>query len=76
MTEARPWLLKQLVMAKGDVLVGTQARPEGLLKKEASNGFEIKVKVSTEGWEYDKLNLMFNFNFSQKANLYKIGFQS
>lgn len=50
------------------------SRPEGLLEKEANNGFEIKVKVSTEGWEYDKLNLMFNSSFSQKANLYKIEF--
>lgn len=67
MTEARPQLLKQLAMAKGNIVVGL---------KQANNGFEIKVKGSTEGWEYNKLNLVFNSSLSQKANLYKIEFLS
>ena len=39
------------------------SRPEEeMLEKEGQHfGFVIKVKVCTEGWEYDELNAMLNF---------------
>ena len=52
----------QCMMANGKFqLELRQAKQEVLETEDQHSGFVIKVKVSTEGKEYDDFNLMINF---------------